>query len=122
MPEDVGQALASHEVPQDWQRAQLWHPLLPEVVRKIWDTSVTLMSPVLHVPSREDYLEPPPRPELASAQSPMRRSELEGLDVADAARRISSWRPTGDHMIIARELARTLEELVSSEPRTWAWE
>lgn len=120
MPEGVGQALASHEVPRDWQRAQLWHPLLPEVVREAWDTTVTLMSAVLHAPSREDYLEPPSRPELVSAQSPMRRSELEGLDVADAARRISSWRPTGDHMIIARELARTLEELVSSEPRTWA--
>jgi hypothetical protein len=50
----------------------------------------------------------------------MTRAELEKLDVRDAARRISSWQPTGDHLIIARELARTLEELVASNPSPWA--
>lgn len=117
--EAVGQALAAREVPQQWQRARLWRPLLPDAVGEAWDTTVSLMSPVLHVPTREQYLEPA-EPPFGWARSPIARAELERLDVRDAARKISSWRPTGDHLIIARELARTLEELVASGPRAWA--
>jgi hypothetical protein len=117
--EEVGLALASHEVPQQWQRARLWHALLPDAVGEAWGTAVSLMSPVLDVPTREQYLEPA-EPTFGWARSPMTKTELERLDVRDAARKISSWRPTGDHLIIARELARTLEELVASDPRAWA--
>jgi hypothetical protein len=117
-PEQVGQALALHEVPREWQRAQLWHPLLPDVVGEAWDMTVTLMSPVLDAPTREDYRKPS-RPEIGWAQSPMTRSDLAGLDVDEAARRISSWRPTGDRLVVTRELARTLEELVASDPHAW---
>lgn len=117
--EEIGHALASSEVPQQWQRARLWHPLLPDAVGEAWNTTVSLMSPVLHAPTREQYLEPS-EPPFGWARSPMTKAELERLDAGDAARKISSWRPTGDHLIIARELARTLEELVASDPRAWA--
>jgi hypothetical protein len=117
-PEQVGQALALHEVPREWQRAQLWHPLLPNVIGEAWDMTVTLMSPVLDAPTREDYLTPS-RPEIGWGQSPMTRSDLAGLDVDEAAARISSWRPTGDRLLVTRELARTFEELVASEPHAW---
>ena len=118
--EEIGQALASHEVPQEWQRARLWHPLLPDAVGEAWNITVTLMSPVLPVPTREEYLEAPSEPQFGWARSPMTKAELESLEVGDAARRISSWRPADDHLIIARELARTLEQLVASDPRAWA--
>jgi len=114
-PEELGQVLASHEVPQEWQRARLWQAVLPDVVGEAWGTTVKLMSTV-PAPTREEYLKPP-EPRFAWARSPMTKAELERLEVADAARRISSWRPTSDHLIIARELARTLEELVASDPR-----
>jgi hypothetical protein len=117
--EEVGQALASREVPQQWQRARLWHALLPDAVGEAWGTAVSLMSPVLHAPTCEQYLEPA-EPTFGWARSPISRAELERLDVRDAACKISSWRPTGDHLIIARELARTLQELVASDPRAWA--
>jgi hypothetical protein len=120
--EEVGRALASEEVPPAWRRVGRWYPLLPEVVREAWDTAVTLMSPVIPAPDREAYLEPPAGVQFAWAGSPMARSELERLDVEEAARRISSWRPSGDHLVIARELARTLEELVASDPVAWASE
>jgi hypothetical protein len=117
--EEVGQALASREAPQQWQRARLWQPLLPDTVGQAWNTTVSLMSPVFDVPTREQYLEPA-EPTFGWARSPMTKTELERLDVRDAARKICSWRPTGDHLIIARELARTLQELVASDPRAWA--
>jgi hypothetical protein len=118
--EEIGRALASQKVPHEWQRARRWHPLLPDAVCEAWDTPVTLMSPVLPAPTRQEYLEALPEPQFGWARSPMTKAELERLDVRDAARRISSWRPTGDYLVIARELARTLEELVASEPRAWA--
>jgi hypothetical protein len=117
--EEVGRALASREVPQQWQRARLWQPLLPDTVGEAWNTTVSLLSPVLHVPIREQYLEPS-EPPFGWARSPMTKTELERLEVGDAALKIASWRPTGDHLIIARELARTLEDLVASDPRAWA--
>jgi hypothetical protein len=117
--EEVGLALASREVPQQWQRARLWHPLLPDTVGEAWNMTASLLSPVLHVPTREQYLEPS-EPPFGWARSPITKTKLERLDVRDAARRVSSWRPTGDHLIIARELARTLEDLVASAPRAWA--
>ncbi len=116
----VGQALASRDIPREWVRALLWRPLVPDGVGGAWDTTRTLMSPVVRAPERESYLEPPPEPELASARSPISRTDLERLDVTEAARLVSSWRPTGDHLIIARELARTLQEVVASDPRAWA--
>jgi hypothetical protein len=119
-PEEAGQALASREVPRGWQRARLWHPLLPDPVRAPWDTTEMLMSPGLPAPSRKDYLEPATWPLLESSRSPLPPSELHGMEVADAARRIAAWRPTGDHMVIARQLARDLEGLVAADPRAWA--
>jgi hypothetical protein len=119
-PEQVGKALAAHEVPVQWQRARFWHPLLGDHVRGEWDTVVALMSPALPAPSRSDYLETQSGVELESARSPMTKSELEDLDVVDAARKISSWRPVGDRMTLARELGRVLEEVVASKPRAWA--
>jgi hypothetical protein len=117
---EVGRALSSEEVPPGWRRAVRWYPLLPEVVREAWDMAVTLMSPVIRAPDREAYLEPPVGVQFGWARSPMTRSVLERLDVEEAARRISSWRSSGDHLVIARELARTLEELVASDPVAWA--
>jgi hypothetical protein len=117
--EEVGRALALREVPQHWRRARLWHPLLPDAVGEGWVTTVSLLSPVVPAPIREQYLEQA-EPPFGWARSPMTKAELERLDVREAARRISAWRPTGDHLIIARELARTLEELVASDPRAWA--
>jgi hypothetical protein len=119
-PVQVGQALASHEVPREWLRALLWHPLVPDEVGGAWARTGTLMSPVVRAPERESYLEPLSEPELAFARSPISKTDLERLEVADAARLISSWQPTGDHLVIARELARTLQELVASDPRAWA--
>jgi len=75
-PEEVGRVLASHEVPPEWQRAGRWHPLLPDAVREAWDTTVTLMSPVLHTPTREEYLAPPPSPGAATRH--LRASLLRG--------------------------------------------
>lgn len=119
--QEVGRALALQEIPRAWQRAILWSPLLPEAVREAWETTVTLMSPVAAAPGREAYLEPPSGVQFDRARSPMTRSDLEGVDVDEVARRISSWRPSGDQrMVIARELARTLEDLVASDPVSWA--
>jgi hypothetical protein len=118
-PELVGRMLASHDIPREWLRARLWRRLLPDQVGDAWRSTATLISPV-DAPTRADYLSPRSDPELEYGRSPMTKAELEGLDVAEAARRISSWRPDDDHMTIARELGRTLEELVASNARRWS--
>lgn len=120
-PEEVGRALSSNDVPRKWKRAKYWYPVLPETARRAWDTASRLMDPTYPTASREEYLAPMPRPRAGYyAGSPMAQQDLEALGVEDAARRIADWRPTGDRMIIARELGRTLEAIVAAHPQKWA--
>jgi hypothetical protein len=118
-PEVVGRTLASHDIPREWLRARLWRRLLPDPVGDAWRSTATLISPV-DAPAKADYLTPRSDPELEYGRSPITKPELDGLDIAEAARRISSWRPDGDHMTIARELGRTVEDLVASNARRWS--
>jgi hypothetical protein len=120
IPDEIGRALALHEIPSEWQRASLWHPLLPDKQRNAWDMAVALIAPSYPVPTQADYLEPPAGFVLEPIQSPMTSSELEVLNVDDAARKISSWRPVAGQLTLTRELARVLEGLVSTHPREWA--
>src|SRR5205814_757227 len=115
----VGRTLASHDIPREWQRARLWRPLLPDPVGDAWRSTATLISPV-DAPTRADYLSPRSDPQFEYGRSPMTKLQLEGLETSEAARKISSWRPGDDHMTIARELGRTLEDLVASNARRWS--
>jgi hypothetical protein len=120
LPEDVGRSLASDDVPQEWYRAYFWHPVLPDTVREAWDTVVVLISGDHPAPRPEEYLRPAPRRDVGVARSPMTANELRQLDMREAAKRISAWRPAGDRMTLARELARSLEEVVASDACDWA--
>jgi len=119
-PEEVGKVLGTGDVPAEWRRVRLWYPILPSEARNEWDTTIALMSPTLPAPGRDVYLEAPKGVELQSARSPFVKADLQELGVNEAARKIATWRPTADHMTLARELGRTLEELVSDAPRRWA--
>jgi hypothetical protein len=119
-PEEIGRALAASDVPIEWRRVARWYEILPANVRDVWGTAAALMAPTLPSPSRDAYLEAPRGLEFDSARSPFTKAELASLDVSEAAQRISGWRPTGDHLTLARELGRTLEELVSESPQRWA--
>ncbi|MDQ6944737.1 MAG: hypothetical protein M3256_00385 [Actinomycetota bacterium] len=118
-PEVVGRMLASHDIPREWQRARLWRRLLPDSVGDAWRSTATLISPV-DAPTRADLLTPRSDLEFEYGRSPMTKPELDGLDIKEAGRRISSWRPDGDHMTIARELGRTVEDVVASDARRWS--
>lgn len=119
-PDEIGRALSSDEVSTEWRRAMYWYPALPQSVRSAWDTAKLLLEPTPPTTSRENYLKPMPRPQVGWAGSPIRKEDLEALEVEEAARRIADWRPTDEWMVIARELGRTLEEIVASQTQKWA--
>jgi hypothetical protein len=70
-------------------------------------------------PGRE-ALEKRHRVEVSSGRSPISSEELESLSVAEAAGRISAWRPDpSEWLVSARELARTLEAVMEGNTAAW---
>ena len=119
---DVAQALATHTVPSSVRRAFYWSNLLPEPVISAWQPVASVLGAVYGRPGRQ-ALQRRPRVEAAWGRSPMTVDELRAIKPFEAAARISAWRPNAsDFLVSARELARTLEEVVRSEPENWTAE
>ncbi len=117
---ELGTALATHEVPPEWQRAFQWSGLLPEHVTDAWTTAVAIMSSAYGDPSRAT-LEQPPTMRVGVGHSPLSEDDLQAMPIQDAARWIASWRPDpSDWLVSARELGRTLQATVKSDTARWA--
>jgi len=116
----LGNALAAREVPRGWLRAFEWSGLLPPSVTAAWAIAVAIMSGAYGEPSRL-ALEHRTRVESGWGQSPLSESDLRAMTTDDAARWIASWRPDPFQWLVsARELGRTLEGVVKSDPTRWA--
>jgi len=116
----LGSALAARDVPREWLRAFEWSGLLPPSVTTAWATATAIMSGAYGEPSRV-ALEQQARVESGWAQSPLSESDLAAMTTDDAARWIASWRPDPSQWLVsARELGRTLEAVVKSDPTQWA--
>lgn len=117
---ELGNALAARDLPREWKRAFEWSGLLPPSVTAAWATAVAIMSGAYGEPSRA-ALQQPTRIESGWGHSPLNESELRAMPPDDAARWIASWRPDpSQSLVIARELGRTLEAVVKSNPSQWA--
>lgn len=116
---DVAQQLSTHDVPPSWIRAYHWAGVLPAAAVRPWAQPVSVMAAAYGRPVRES-LEKRQRVEVSSGQSPISSEELESLAVAEAATRISAWRPDpAEWMVSARELGRTLEAVVEKNAPAW---
>lgn len=116
----LGNALAARDVPGEWLRAFEWSGLLPASVTAAWTAAVAIMSGAYGEPSRF-ALEQRARVESGWGQSPLSESDLRAMTTDDAARWIASWRPEPSQWLVsARELGRTLQAVVKSDPTRWA--
>jgi hypothetical protein len=116
---ETGAALAARQVPEPWLRAFAWAALLPETVTAAWTAVVAVLAGAYGEPSRS-ALEQRPRTVAFYGRSPISEEELRTMAPDHAARLIAAWRPDpAQHSIGPRELARSLEAVVKSEPNKW---
>ncbi|MEZ5222216.1 MAG: hypothetical protein R2743_12035 [Ilumatobacteraceae bacterium] len=119
---DVAQALATHDVPLSVRRAFHWSGLLPESVIAAWLPVASVMGAAYGRPGRQ-ALQKRARVEAGWGRSPMTADELGALQPIEAAAAIAAWRPDpSEFLVSARELARTLEEVVKNDPGPWVAE
>lgn len=119
-PAELGNALATGDVPAAWLRPFRWSALLPPQATAEWKTTVTVMSGAYGEPTRE-ALEQRLGLEFSASHSPQSEDDLWTMPVEDAAGWIASWRPDpSDRLVSTRELGRTLEAAVKSDPVKWA--
>lgn len=117
---ESGAALAAGQVPEGWMRAFYWAALLLATVTTAWTAVAAVLAAAYGEPSRA-ALEQRPRVEVAWGRTPISQEELRRMAPDEAARLIAAWRPGRDHPLTGpRELARTLESIVQSDPALWA--
>jgi hypothetical protein len=116
----LGSALAAGKLPDDWRRAFEWYGLLPAAVKAEWSAAVAVLSGRYGEPSLA-RLGRQAQVEFSTGRSPLTEDEIRTMAVDDATRQIASWRPdSADWLVSARELGRTLEAVVKSDPIPWA--
>lgn len=116
---EVAAAVASNDLPKEWWRAFRWAGVLPQQVIGLWSQPVSIIAAAYGRPTR-DALERRQRVEMGFGQSPMTADELAAIPPIEAARKISAWRPDPSAWLVgARELARTLEEVVKNNGDAW---
>jgi hypothetical protein len=121
-PAPLGTAVAAGEVPADWVRILDWSGLLPAEVTADWSDVIAVLSGIYGEPSRA-RLERQKKVEIGTGQSPLSEDEIRAMPVEEAARQIASWRPDPNEWLVsARELGRTLEAVVKTDPASWASE
>jgi hypothetical protein len=119
-PEEIGPALAEHAVPDEWFARRKWSVLLPAPCTNEWTKAGALMAAAYGPATREALEKRSDRVEFSSGRSPLRDEELKGLAPGDAAVMIAEWKPDpSEWLVSARELARTLEQLVKDDPEAW---
>ncbi|MEU5044332.1 hypothetical protein [Streptomyces griseorubiginosus] len=116
----LGEALADRSVPKAWRRPYQWSAILPSAVWQHWADAIAVMSAAWGEASREQ-LKPWPRFEFYSGATPIAESELANMPPLEAAHKVAAWRP--DNLrdnVSARELGRTLEELIKKNVSAWS--
>ena len=116
----MSRTLGSDELlPEEWYRAWTWIPLLPDDVTDSWRAPYQVLAAVLGELRRESLLERS-TVEARSVESPIAAEELKSIPPRQAAAAIVRWRPDpGAFYVSARQLARTLEEVIKDDPAAW---
>ncbi len=116
---EVAQALAKHELPLSVRRSFHWSGILPERVHLGWSQVTSVVAAAYGRPSRE-ALQKRSSVEAGWGRSPISADELGALPPVEAAQTVAEWRPDASQFLVsARELARTIEQVVKTSPETW---
>jgi len=116
---EVAEALAAHELPEEWLRAYHWAGVIPKQAVGAWAHPASVISAAFGPQDRET-LEKRHRVEAGWGRSPMTVDDLSVMTPLEASRTISRWRPDPSEWLVgARELARTLEDVVKAKPAPW---
>lgn len=117
---ELGTALSQGTVPARWRQAFHWSALLPPEVTAAWIAANTIMTGAYGSVSRAAFEGPTFKTTFGSGQSPLSEADLRAKSVEQATRWIAAWRPDPSQWLVsARELARTLEEVVKSQADRW---
>jgi hypothetical protein len=116
---ELANRLASHSSEAGWMRAFHWVGVLPSAATGDWTQAAAVIASAYGTPNRAT-LEQRLEVVTGSGQSPYSAVDLSALSVPDACSLIALWRPNpAEWLTSARELARTLEQVVGADPRTW---
>jgi len=117
---EIVQALDNHEVPPSVIRAFHWAGILPQETQINWHPTITFLADAFGPPPGRQALEIQPHVEMGWGQSPFTKEELVVLEPLEAVSKIAKWRPDPSQFLVnARDLARTLEEVVKSDTERW---
>nr|WP_232327819.1 hypothetical protein [Kibdelosporangium sp. MJ126-NF4] len=108
--------------PGDWEKAWRWSAILPGHLLTQWQTPIATVSAKHGLMTPEAFDHRIPVSFSTWSQSAYSADELTDLPALDAARMTARWRPDAEehHRLIgARELARTLQTVVTSDPLAW---
>lgn len=119
---EVEAAIDVEHLPLDWLRVWRWSILLPAPVLDRWEPAINACNAVHGALSKAVFDTRVDRFAFASGSSPYGEHDLAELAPLEAAEKIGAWRPQPDDRwgVSARELARTLENIVRAAPREWA--
>lgn len=117
---ELGTALSQGSVPARWRQAFYWSALLPPEVTTAWTAANTIMTGAYGQVSRAAFEARSFEPSSGSGQSPLSEADLRAMPTDEATQWIAAWRPDPSQWLVsARELARTLEEVVKSDTERW---
>lgn len=121
-PSRLDEPLTGESIPSEWVRAWQWSAVLPEMFVREWREVIRQVNEHFGEMSAELFDARPDRVHVLSVQTPYSAEELASLDVVDAARLVSSWRPgQADARSLggAQALAQTLRTVVVGDARRW---
>lgn len=106
---------------ENWPRAWRWSMVLPSPILTGWADAIAVVSADHGAPDPSALTRRIPRTVSVTGSSPISSEALSSMAVSEAANAIADWRPRPDDPwgLSARELARTLEVLVKSNPDAW---
>ncbi|WP_410583817.1 hypothetical protein [Amycolatopsis sp. lyj-108] len=109
-------------IPAALRRAWHWSTVLPGSALESWQDRIAELEERHGSLPQELFEHRTDHVTMMSGQSAYSAKELSSLSVADAIDTMARWRPDSDsrgRMVLARELARTLEGVVEAEPQAW---
>jgi hypothetical protein len=118
--EEVAALDGEAELPRAWTHAYGWLIAMPAAVKKAWAAANACVEGRWRQASPNGHLRPAPSVMHLPPRSAVGAEELAALDPLDAARRISTWTPTGDFAGATRwDAGRELQQVVANDPRRW---
>lgn len=115
----VSEALAARTLPIETLNRFQWAGILPPPITAEWQPTLAVVTAV-YGPLDRRRLVSVAAMEVGTGQAPVTKTDLAAMPVAEAVDWIRNWRPDPNQWLVsARELGRTLQEVVSEAAPVW---